>query len=367
MTTKVDGDGRLFLTEQTVAGTDIPGNGQLWVKDDVPNRPMFTDDGGTDLELAGQIGKNYIINGTFDIWQRATSQTSSGYGSDDRWGNLITGTTQVASQQTFTLGQTDVPNNPTYHARTVVTSVAGAGNFALKYQPIEGVETLSGKTAVVDFYAKADASKNIALEFIQSFGTGGSPSAQVTGIGSQLVALTSAWQHFQIEVAVPSITGKTLGSNGDDYLGLIFWLDAGSDWNARASSLGQQSGTFDFSEIKVYEKGKQCEPRRSEGQELELCRRYYIDTRYGAVGTAWAFQISTTYVAAGNNYHTCETLMTTMRATPTMTYVNGTNFLFGTTGAFQGVSRNGFNFYSTASGTGNGGYLIGNYTASAEL
>ena len=55
--------------------------------------------------------KNRIINGNFDVWQRATSQTSSGYGSDDRWTNSNTGSTKTHSRQTFDLGQTDVPGN----------------------------------------------------------------------------------------------------------------------------------------------------------------------------------------------------------------------------------------------------------------
>jgi len=50
--TKLAGDGRVFLTEQSSAGVDVPGDGQIWVKDDTPNVLKFTDDAGTDFSLA---------------------------------------------------------------------------------------------------------------------------------------------------------------------------------------------------------------------------------------------------------------------------------------------------------------------------
>jgi hypothetical protein len=77
------------------------------------------------------LRKNAIINGNFDIWQRNTTQTLIGYGSDDRWSNDNVGTTKTHSRQAFTLGQTDVPGEPRYYSRTTVVSVAGAGNYEL--------------------------------------------------------------------------------------------------------------------------------------------------------------------------------------------------------------------------------------------
>jgi hypothetical protein len=41
----------LALQEDSVVGADVPGYGQFWVRDDVPNVPMFTDDAGTDFVL----------------------------------------------------------------------------------------------------------------------------------------------------------------------------------------------------------------------------------------------------------------------------------------------------------------------------
>ena len=227
-------------------------------------------------DIAGVVGrKNAIINGNFDIWQRATSQTADGYGSDDRWINSRSGSTQVASRQTFALGQTDVPNNPKYYARTVVSSVAGAGNLALKFQRIEGVETFAGTTATVSFWAKADANKNIAVEFQQSFGSGGSPSTAVFATPTT-VSLTTSWVKHTVSVAIPSISGKTLGTDGNDSVQVVIWLDAGSNFNARTNSLGQQSGTFEFSQVQM-EAGSvatEFEPR-SVGEELALCQRYF--------------------------------------------------------------------------------------------
>ena len=219
---------------------------------------------------------NAIINGNFDIWQRAISQTSNGYGSDDRWLNIVTGTTHVVSRQAFTLGQTDVPNNPKYYSRTVVSSVAGAANRAFKVQKIEGVESFAGTTATLSFWAKADASKNIAIEFYQGFGTGGSPSTGIDSIGVTTVALTTSWVKHTVSVAIPSISGKTLGTNGNDFLQLCFWLDAGSNYNARTNSLGQQSGTFEFSQVQM-EAGAVASTfyPRTVGEELALCQRYF--------------------------------------------------------------------------------------------
>ncbi|QIG77294.1 putative phage tail fiber protein [Rhizobium phage RHph_TM39] len=168
----------------------------------------------------------------------------------------------------------------------MVTSVAGSGNYALKSQAIEGVHYLANKTVTLTFYAKADTSRNIAVEFYQSFGSGGSPSAAVS-IPLGLVALTSSWKKYTIVTSLPSISGKTLGSDGNHSLILGFWFDAGSTFAARASNLGQQSGTFDLSHVSVVEGDAQFETdpfsARPITQEIMLCQRYYGKVMYHQV------------------------------------------------------------------------------------
>jgi hypothetical protein len=306
--------------------------------------------------------RNKIINGNFDFWQRGTSQTSSGYGSADRWESLNAGSTKTASRQTFALGQTEVPNNPTYFCRTVVTSVAGAANLVLQTQLIEYVSTLAGKTATLSFYAKADASKNIAVEFFQNFGTGGSPSASISGIGVTTIPLTTTWQKFTVTVSIPSIAGKTLGTNSNDRFECGFWFDAGSSFNARTNSLGQQSGTFDIAQVQL-EEGSVATPfeQRPIGLELSLCQRYFLKAAYYWQGNT----------VSGNGYGSHIAYNTLMRSIPTLvntnfTVLNGT-FTFSSVGAIS-TNQTGTAFVvASATSTTNGAAFFGGFTADAEL
>jgi hypothetical protein len=50
--------------------------------------------------------------------------------------------------------------------------------FSVLNQNIEDVRTFAGQQITVSFWAKADAAKPIAVEFIQKFGFGGSPSSE---------------------------------------------------------------------------------------------------------------------------------------------------------------------------------------------
>lgn len=262
--------------------------------------------------------KNKFINGNFDFWQRATSRAAAAQNiyTADRWKVIGIGTTVAPSQQLFALGQTAVPFEPTYYHRIVVASVAGANNLAVTQQSIEGVRTLAGRTCTLSFYAKADAAKNMAIELTQIFGTGGSPSASNQSIGSQLVALTTNWAKYAITIAVPTIAGKTLGTNGDDTLQLNFWFDAGNGGNltTRSANLGQQSGTFDIAQVQI-EDGSTATPFeiRPPQLELALCQRYY-EKSYD-VGTAPG-----TVTQAGNSVAVLSPLASAVWRPGTMVY-----------------------------------------------
>jgi len=233
--------------------------------------------------------KNLIINGNFHFWQRGTS-LAAGTGGYlcDRWQSFAIGSTVAPSQQAFVLGQTAVPNGPTYFHRVVVASVAGAGNYALLMQKMEGLERFSGAQCTASFWAKADANRSVGFEIQKIYGTGGSTTE--TAIGAIALNLTTVWQKFTVTFTVTSNAGKTI-AGGNDSLIFVLWMDAGSTFATRASNIGQQSGTFDVAQIQI-EKGAIATPfeLRPIGAELALCQRYYEKTFSNSINPANASQ-----------------------------------------------------------------------------
>ena len=293
--------------------------------------------------------KNYIINGNFDIWQYGTSQTTYGYGSADRWYSGNIGSTKTHSQVSCTDTERAL-FNAAYFSRTVVSSIAGAGNYVTTAQRIEDVTKLAGKTITVSFWAKANSNKNIWLEFRQLFGTGGSPSVLVNGIYGQAVGLTTTWQKKTITLTLPSIVGKTLGTAGvhTSCTELQFWFDVGSDITGRLPTGIQQSGTFDIAQVQL-EEGSVATPfeQRPIGLELSLCQRYY---ETGLVDEFFNISNVSTNIGTGTKYKN------TKRVVPTITLTYGT---------LQQNRIDGFSMYGHV---GVGAWLDNvTFTASAEL
>lgn len=282
--------------------------------------------------------RNAIINGNFDFWQRGTSFSSPSNGdyTSDRWFVNFdgTGATRTISRQVFTLGQTDVPGEPTAFYR-FNQSVAGSnGTFNAIAQRIEGVRTFAGQQVTVSFFARGAASLTMpVITLRQKFGTGGSPSANVdTNFGTSTVVGTT-FTRFTFTVTIPSISGKTLGTNDNDNLELILSLPINTTF------------TFDLASVQI-ELGPVATPfeRRPLGTELALCQRYFIQTT------------GFTSIVFNVNEFNSATFPTTMRAVPTFTLTPQTGSI--TSGPVVGTHG----FYARVNGT-----VGGNYVASAEL
>lgn len=324
--------------------------------------------------------RNKLINGDFSVWQRGTSLPS---GTErrycaDRWAVDSVGSTCAVSRQALAAGT--IPGDPEFFLRTTVASVAGASNLAVHTQRIEDVRTLAGKTAVLSFWAKADAAKNIAIELEQHFGSGG--SAPVSAIGAQLVALTTAWAKYSVRVSVPAVTGKTIGAGSN--LDLLFWFDAGSTHAARAAGLGQQSGTFDIARVQL-EEGDVVTPfeQRPAQIELALCQRYFEKSYDVDVPPGTAYDLGAYSSIAKNPawlFTPNVTFRVSKRAAPIITlYSNATGAagkvhnLTTTTdlavslGSALGPSENGFQaFFGLTTLTTDNQYVF-HWAADAEL
>jgi hypothetical protein len=264
-------------------------------------------------------GKNDIINGDFRINQRAfTSNTTSGSFNFDRWFQINSGGSFTVTPQTFTTGAAPVAG---YEGRTffqgITASQSAAGDYAILDQKIESVRTLAGSTATISFWAKAGSgTPKIGVEIGQYFGSGGSPSASVfTACGA--VTISTSWARYSVTVAVPSISGKTIGTNNDDNLELLLWVSAGSTFASRASSIGIQNNTFQIWGVQVEQSSTATAFQTATGTiqgELAACQRYF--QRFGGVAY-YGFNV-------GRNTSTTQLIFplinkSTMRTTPSIT------------------------------------------------
>lgn len=304
--------------------------------------------------------KNLLINGNFDIWQRATENPSAaggGYVTVDRFRTDWDGTALVnISRQAFALGQTAVPNEPSYFLRWQQgTAGAGSATHTIQ-QKIESVRTGAGKTLTLSFWAKADSARNITAELLQVFGTGGAPSAPVQ-TPAQVFALGVAWKKCVATFALPSIAGKTLGSNGNDCLSVVLNLPL------------NVIQTIDIAQIQLEESAVATPfESRPAAVELALCQRYY-ESGYAT----WSVNaLSTTSSGSTFGYFAVMVpFKVTKRAVPTITKtdtVPNPHVLI-----FQATPRADHVFLNNGSGYQPTGTYIGsnafstNWTASAEL
>jgi hypothetical protein len=249
----------------------------------------------------GQAGKNKIINGDFRINQRNfTSNTTAASYNFDRWlqNNGGGSGTLTVTPQVFTPGTAPVAGyEGTNFVQCVTASGASTNTYAIYSQRIEDVRTFANQTVTISFWAKANSgTPKIAGEIEQVFGSGGSPSSVVqTSAGA--VTLSTSWARYNVTVAVPSISGKTIGTNNDSNIALNLWISAGSDFNSRASSIGLQNNTFQIWGVQLEAGSIATAFQTATGTiqgELAACQRYYWRSSTGTAYGSYALGYATT-------------------------------------------------------------------------
>lgn len=264
------------------------------------NASTYFKDGVTLTATA--ITKNALINGNFDIWQRGTSFTSSAEYSADRWIHNFAGGTGTITRQSFTVGATIVLNEPEFYLRFVKT---GAGTGPNIDQRIENLRTFASETVTLSFWARvASGTESVTSQLLNNFGTGGSPSADTSQAGSAKT-ITTTWTKFTQTFTVNSLSGKTLGTNNDHFLGVRF-------------SLPSSTYTFELAQVQL-EKGSDATEfeRRLIVQELAMAQRYTYRQTKDSGGSFRA--VAPCYAQSSTNARATIRFPVQMRTTPVFT------------------------------------------------
>lgn len=228
------------------------------------------------------VGRNLIHNPMFNIQQRGVGSWSANNSfMADRW-VLYTALDTGINFNIFAVSDAVRSQIGDEAAKWMLsgafTGNAGAGSYTQLRQNIESVNRLSGKTVTISFYAVAAAAgTKVGINMLQNFGSGGSPSAVVGALTTGLsVTLSAGWARYSVTITLPSIAGKTLGTNGDDFTGLQLFLSSGSTNNAGAGNIGVQTGTVQFWGVQL-EIGTAATPleKPDPQQDLAKCQRFY--------------------------------------------------------------------------------------------
>lgn len=160
-------------------------------------------------------------NGQLDYWRAGTSFATPASGSEtaDGWNESYDGTigTFTVSRQAFTNGQTQVPGQPRYFLRWDHTSAGSGSTSRYLWSTLPGVEWREGASVTRSVWMKADTARSVTMRVRQYFGTGGAPSGTATSL-SVVCNLTTSWQKFEVSGNMVSLSGKTIGTNNDDYV-----------------------------------------------------------------------------------------------------------------------------------------------------
>ena len=306
-------------------------------------------DGTCTANLTNRTNKNLILNGACLVSQRATSSTTNGYSTVDRFKTVHSGTDEAP-----TYAQVDVASGTTPYTLGFrkaykfengnQTSGAGAGDLIKMLHRVEAQDIAnsgwnylsSSSYLTMSFWVKSSVAQNFYI---------------------QLIAYDNATYNYTFETGsltadtwtkvTHSIPGNSnIRFDNDNGLGLeINWIQFGgtdrtasdfalNTWAAYASSSQSpdmtstwyttNNATFELTGVQL-EVGSVATDfeHRSFAQELQLCKRYYNKV-FDAEGQSGELPASLAV------YETNSAVTTTfnfpkMRAVPSLDITNGTN------------------------------------------
>ena len=323
----------------------------------------------------GITGRNLIINGAMQVWQRGTTidTISNGGYLCDRWRLSHSGTDGNVDVDR----STDVPSGQGFAYSQKIsmdaseTSLDAADQINV-HQRLEGQDlqqlakgTPSAKKTVCSFWVRSSVASTYTLE-LQDSDNNRSISKTYT------IDAADTWE--KKEVVFDGDTTGALNNDNGRSMDVRWWIDAGSNYTSgtlatswatvtTANRVSATTGWLESTSPEFYITGIQLEvgetatpfEHRSYGDELARCHRYYrkVDT------------YSQTYlftVRSSDDIRRLSHVFSTMRVDPTGTILDSGD---GTV-TVQGTGKDSIQFTVSGHSTSSAPY-IGSYTLDSEL
>jgi len=253
-------------------------------------------------------GKNLLINGNYDFWQRGTGAFTTTFGyTADRW-LILYGTSPSVSQST------DTPDISSIYS----LSMSGS-NYPTIGQRIESKNAafLYNKPITISFWVKQTIGAGTGSIGIQlQFPTASDNYASTTGLVSNTVTATSGWTFVSTTFAASQLTSTVAN---------------GLQMQIYANSSG--SSAFQINRVQLEIGSVATAFSRAGGTlqgELAACQRYY----YSHVSGDAKSIANSAYYASNQVYGTLQ-FPVTMRVSPTAVFATGTDYYLN---AAAGVS-----------------------------
>ena len=303
-------------------------------------------DGTYTANLTNRTNKNLVLNGAFLVAQRGVSSTSTGYNSVDRFPVNFTGTDEAPTQEQADVAAGTTPYSLGFRKCLKITngnqtSGAGADDYIYTGQKFEaqniassGWNYVSASSFItLSFWVKSSVAQNFYgyirthdnPKYNYPFETGSLSADTWTKVtktisgNSNLVIDNDANTGFELVIA------PFFGTNDTGSVTLNQWgawdstervPDYTTTWYTTNNATFEITGV----QLEVSDHATDFE-HRSFNQELQLCKRYY-EVLVSGSGKTWGGAVVMYH--ANETHHQCNWVE--KRATPSLEYVEGTNY-----------------------------------------
>ena len=299
----------------------------------------------------GQIGgrRNIIINGDMQVAQRATSSTSAGYSTVDRWSNSYSHDATMTITQHALTSSDSGPYEEGFRYSHHATNGSTSANVAQYYEPQQPIEaqnvSLSGwnyksstSFITLSFWVKSSVGQEYQAGLLSTDGTLYKYPFAFTlsaNTWTKVVKTIPGNSNLQIDndngeglrVSIVPYFGTNYTDNSVSHDTWSTWSSS-ARWKDSTTTWWTTNGaTFEFTGVQL-EVGQQATAfeHRSFGEELSLCHRYYYLVGSQARDGNPSYTLGIGALNTDNSAFIHFPFPTEMRATPTLDHTNGADY-----------------------------------------